>query len=219
MDFRDISKMRITVRQFDPRPVERDKVDLILEAGRWSPTAVDFQPQRILVLDKPEKLALVREFCTFGFDQKYRDIDENCGRSGSDRNVYYYGAPLVFLICWDKNVCWKHPQNGQSSGATDATIVTTHMMLEAASVGLGTVWISFFDQDRARSLLHIPENYGINGMLYVGYPAADYKPNAKLTGHRFPVSHTCFDNDYAAPYETHFHEENAGNPFEKENGK
>ena len=50
MDFRDISKRRITTRQFDPIPME--KVDLILEAGRWLPTAVDYQPQRILVLNE-----------------------------------------------------------------------------------------------------------------------------------------------------------------------
>ena len=57
-----------------------------------------------------------------------------------------------------------HPQNGQSSGSTDATIVTTHMMLEAASIGLGSVWISYFDHDKARELLAIPENYEINSI-------------------------------------------------------
>lgn len=66
MDFRDISKMRVTVRKFDQRPVEKEKIDLILEAGRWSPTAVDYQPQRILVLNTPESLNKVRQFCTFG---------------------------------------------------------------------------------------------------------------------------------------------------------
>jgi nitroreductase len=48
------------------------------------------------------------------------------------------------MICYDKTVCWRHPQNGQESGPTDAAIVSTHMMLEAASLGLGTVWISYF---------------------------------------------------------------------------
>jgi nitroreductase len=68
MDFMDISKMRITVRRYDPRPVEKDKIDCILEAGRWAPTAVDYQPQRILVMDRPEHFLKIREFCTFGFD-------------------------------------------------------------------------------------------------------------------------------------------------------
>lgn len=214
MDFRDISKMRVTVRKFDPRPVEKEKLDLILEAGRWSPTAVDFQPQRILVLRTPERLDLVRQFCTFGFDQKYADLAEECGAADRSKNVYYYGAPLVFLVCWDKTVCWTHPQNGQSSGSTDATIVTTHMMLEAASLGLGTVWISYFDHDKARALLGIPEHYEINGMLYVGYPSKDFTPNPKMSGKRYPIAHTCFDGSFATPYATDFFEEAAAVNFE-----
>ncbi|MCR5138094.1 MAG: nitroreductase family protein [Oscillospiraceae bacterium] len=209
MDFRDISKMRVTVRKFDQRPVEKEKIDLILEAGRWSPTAVDYQPQRILVLNTPENLNKVRQFCTFGYDKKYAELTEECDTADHKHNVYYYGAPLVFLICWDKTVCWTHPQSGQSSGSTDATIVTTHMMLEAASLGLGTVWISYFDHDKARELLGIPENFEINGMLYVGYPAKDFKPNPHMSGKRHPIAHTCFDNSFAKPYRTDFFEEAA----------
>ena len=215
MDFRDISKMRVTVRQFSSRPVEKDKLDLILEAGRWSPTAVDYQPQRVLVLDTPESLDKVRQFCTFGYDQKYVDIDKNCDAGDGEHNVYYYGSPLVLLVCWDKEACWRHPQTGEESGPTDATIVSTHMMLEAASLGLGTVWISYFDHDKARSLLRIPDRYGINNMLYVGYPAADFLPNPRMSGRRFPVSQTCFDNSFDRPYQTDFFEEAATVIFEE----
>jgi nitroreductase len=206
MDFMDISKMRITTRKFAQIPVEKEKVDKILEAGRWSPTAVDFQPQRVLVIDQPEQLAKVKEFCTFGYDKKYADLAEECDAKDNKHNIYYYGSPLVLLICWDKNVCWTHPQNKQSSGSTDATIVTTHMMLEAASIGLGTVWISYFDHDKARELMNIPDNYEINGMLYIGYPAEDFVPNPKMTGKRYPVSHTCFDNSFDNPYQTDYKE-------------
>ncbi|MBQ3973964.1 MAG: nitroreductase family protein, partial [Lachnospiraceae bacterium] len=72
--------------------------------------------------------------------------------------------PLVFLVCYDRNVCWQHPQSGESSGLIDATIVQTHMMLEAASLGLGTVWISYFDKEKARELLQIPDCFEITGM-------------------------------------------------------
>ena len=200
MDFNDISRMRRTVRKFSQRQVEPKKVNLILEAGRWAPTAVNGQPQRILILNTPDALEKVRQFCTFGYDPKYVDLAKECGAEDKKHNVYYYGAPLVFLICWDKTACWTHPQNGQSSGSTDATIVTTHMMLEAASIGLGTVWISYFDHDKARELLAIPGNYEINGMLYVGYPADDFEPNAKMSGKRKPLNETCFVGTWAVPY-------------------
>lgn len=77
MDFIEISKKRRTVRKFAQRPVEAEKVEKILEAGRWSPTAVNAQPQRILVLDAPESLSKVREFCSFGYDKKYVDLAED----------------------------------------------------------------------------------------------------------------------------------------------
>lgn len=204
MDFMDISRMRITTRQFDKRPVEKEKIDKVLEAGRWSPTAMDAQPQRILVLDKPEQLDKVRAFCTFGIREEYREIDESCITDDKEHNVFYYGAPLVFLVCYDKTVCWSHPESGESSGVVDATIVTTHMMLEAASLGLGTVWISYFDKDKAREMLQIPDDYEILCMLYAGYAASDFKPNKKLSGKRFPIDHTCFEGNYDTPYITDY---------------
>ena len=76
MDFMDISKKRITVRKFAQTPIEDEKVQKILEAGRCSPTAVNAQPQRIIVLNTPESLAKVREFCSFGYLMKIKQ--ENC---------------------------------------------------------------------------------------------------------------------------------------------
>lgn len=194
MDFIDISKKRVTVRKFAQTPIEEEKITKILEAGRWAPTAVNAQPQRILVLNTPESLAKVREFCSFGYDQKYVDLAKECDDKCKGKINFYYGAPLVLFVSYDKTACWTHPQNGKSSGATDATIVATHMMLEAASIGLGTVWISYFDEDKARSLLELPENWQPLCMLYIGYPAEDFVPNTHLGCHRKPLTETCFYN-------------------------
>jgi nitroreductase len=100
----------------------------------------------------------------------------------------------VLFVCYDKTACWTHPQSGKSSGATDATIVATHMMLEAASLDLGSVWISYFDEEKARELLQIPKNWQSVCMLYIGYPADDFEPNTHLGGHRKPLNETCFYN-------------------------
>lgn len=191
----DISKKRVTVRKFSQKPVEDEKIQKILESGRWSPTAVNLQPQRILVLNTPESLAKVREFCSFGYDQKYVDLAKECDDKAQGKVNFYYGAPLVLFIAYDTTACWTHPQSGISSGATDATIVATHMMLEAASLDLGTVWISYFDEEKARELLRIPESWQSVCMLYIGYPADDFVPNAKMSGHRKPLAETCFWNE------------------------
>ena len=195
MDFMEISKKRVTVRQFAQTPVEDEKIHKILEAGRWSPTAVNAQPQRILVLNTPDSLAKVREFCSFNYDQKYVDLAKECDDKEHGKINIYYGAPLVLFIAYDKTACWTHPQSGENSGATDATIVATHMMLEAASIDLGTVWISYFDKAKARELLQLPDNWQPVCMLYIGYPAENFRPNPHLSGYRKPLSATCFFNE------------------------
>lgn len=192
MDFMDISKMRMAVRSFDEKPVEEEKLMKILEAGRWSPTAVNAQPQRILVLNTPEALAKVKEFCSYSRDEKYIALTKECEDKENKRNNYYYGAPLVLFVAYDEEVCWKHPQSGKSSGSTDATIVATHMMLEAASIGLGSVWISYFDEEKAKRSLNLPEHWVPLCMLYIGYPSIDFKPNPLMSGKRLPLEKTCF---------------------------
>lgn len=50
MDFLELVKKRSSVRKFSDKKVEQSKLDLILEAGRVAPTAVNYQPQRMLVI-------------------------------------------------------------------------------------------------------------------------------------------------------------------------
>ncbi len=195
MDFMDISRKRHTVRSYARTPVEQDKIEKILEAGRWAPTAVNAQPQRILVMDTQENLDKVKEFCTFGWKKKYVDLAKESDTEDHKNIVIYYGAPVVMMVCYDKEACWTHPESGKSSGQTDAAIVATHMMMEATSLGLGTAWISYFDEDKARELLKIPENWQPVSMLYVGYPADDFMPNENLSGRRKPLEETCFFNE------------------------
>ena len=58
MDFLELARERYSVRKFAPKKVEGEKLDAVLEAGRLAPTAVNYQPQRILVLDSDAALGL-----------------------------------------------------------------------------------------------------------------------------------------------------------------
>ena len=84
MNFMDLSKSRYSVRQYDPRPVEDDKLELILEAGRLAPTACNFQPQRIYVIKSEAARAKL-----------------------ASQTRMAYGAPVSLLVCYDKNESWK----------------------------------------------------------------------------------------------------------------
>lgn len=171
MDFLKLAQERFSVRKYDARPVEPEKLEQVLEAGRLAPTAVNFQPQRILVLDTPESMDKLKA-CT----------------------PYYFGAPVALLVCYDAGVSWKRALDGADSGAVDASIVGTHMLLEAAAIGLGTVWVGNFDIPKLRAAFGMPEQMEPVALIYLGYAAADCTPSPKH-GDRLPLTKTVFWNN------------------------
>lgn len=156
MDFMNLLKERHSVRKFSDKKVERDKLDLILEAGRLAPTAVNFQPQRIYVLESENSIAKLK----------------NCTR-------YHFDAPIALLICYDNAVSWKRGYDNKDMGEVDASIVTTQMMLEITNLGLGTTWVGHFDPSAIRAEFEIPENIIPVALLPIGYPAEDSAPNPR----------------------------------------
>lgn len=93
MDFLELAKERYSVRKFSDKKVEREKLDAILEAGRCAPTAVNYQPQRILVLESPEALEKLKG-CT----------------------PYHFHAPLALLVCYDREASWKRSHDNCTWG-------------------------------------------------------------------------------------------------------
>lgn len=119
-DFLELARARWSVRSFSSRQVEPDKLDLILKAGQIAPTAVNYQPQKIYVLQSPEALGKIRAVT---------------------RSTY--NAPTVLLVCYDTRLSWKSPfVEGYDCGEMDASIVCTHMMLEAWDIGIDSCWLT-----------------------------------------------------------------------------
>ena len=112
-DFITLASSRFSVRRFSDRKVEQEKIDLILRAGQVAPTACNNQPQKIYVLQSTEALKTLQK-C------KYSN----------------FGETLAFLVCYDSSLSWTRNFDGKSSGDIDASIVATHMMLEAWELGI-----------------------------------------------------------------------------------
>lgn len=156
MDLMNLLKERHSVRQFSDKKVEKEKLDLILEAGRLAPTAVNFQPQRIYVIASEESLLKLK----------------NCTR-------YHFDAPLALLVCYDNAVSWKRGYDNKDMGEVDASIVTTHMMLEVTNLGLGTTWVGHFDPAAVVKEFNLPENVIPVALLPIGYPSDNSSPNPR----------------------------------------
>lgn len=156
MPFMDLAAARCSVRAFSDKPVPADLLTKVLEAGRLAPTAMNRQPQRILVIQSPEAM---------------QNLVENV------RPVY--GAPAALLICGDVSVAAGQPVVDHVLAEMDATIVTTHMMLEAADLGLGTCWMCAFNVGKAKAAFDLPDNIVPYVLLPIGYAAEGYEPNPR----------------------------------------
>ncbi len=146
MEFSEIIEKRHSVRKYLPKKVEGEKCGAILEAGRLAPTAANLQPVKVLVVEQEADLKKL---------EKAADV---------------YGAPLVFIVCADRDSAWKRPFDGKKTTDIDASIVTDHMMLKAADLGLGSVWICCFKPDVLKKEFDIPDNLEAVNILAAGYP-------------------------------------------------
>ncbi len=153
MDFWELVKARYSCKKFDGRAVESELLAQILEAGRWAPTAKNQQEQRIYVAQSPEALAKIDQI-----------------------TPCRYGAGTVLAVAYDESRAFTYPGNRQNSGAEDAAIVATHMMLAAKALGVESCWLNFFDPEQAAKLLGLPEKEKLVMLLDLGYPAEGANP-------------------------------------------
>lgn len=154
MDFLELAEKRFSVREFSDKKVEKETVEKILRAGQVAPTACNYQPQRIYVFESDEALETLKK-CT------------RC----------HFNEQLAILVCFDKDECWKRSYDGKPSGDIDAAIVCTHMMLEAASLGVGSTWVMHYIPEAMRVELKLPEKLESTALLLMGYPKDGVSPN------------------------------------------
>jgi nitroreductase len=155
MDFLKLAAERYSVRSFSDQPVKNEKIEKILQAAHLAPTGCNYQPQRILVIREAEAVEKLRR----------------CSRS-------HFNAPMAMLVCCNTEECWKRTRyDGRASGVVDASIVATHMMLEAFTLGLGTTWVMHFDPEAMRREFAIPDHIDPIALLVMGYPAPDAEPH------------------------------------------
>jgi nitroreductase len=166
--FLKLCRTRKSVRRFADRPVEREKIELCLEAARRAPSADNMQPWRFIVFDDPEKKALLAEAIFRG------------AYAPSKR---FSAAPVLVCMVIKENLLVNKVAGaiqGTQWQLVDAGIGGEHFVLAAAEQGLGTCWIGWFD---GRALI---KHLGLRGRGYravaliaVGYPASDVSPTER----------------------------------------
>lgn len=153
----EIINNRFSCRSFKEEKIKKEELIQILEAGRIAPTAVNFQPQRIIAVE-----------------------DEALIKKMQDNFKGAFNAKTILVVCYDKNVCWTRKNDNKCFGDVDSAIVATHMMLACEALDIGCCYVCAFKEDVLREILDIPQNYGVNCMLPIGYKACEAGPKNRV---------------------------------------
>lgn len=158
VEFFELVRVRRSVRAFEPREVEEEKVQAILRAANLAPSAGNLQAYEIyLVRRREDRMALARA-----------SLDQ----------LFAASAPLMLVFCAHAaRSSVKYGERGERLySIQDATIACAFAMLAAADLGLGTVWIGAFHDQAVHRALGSPPGVRPVAILPIGYPAEKPEP-------------------------------------------
>ncbi|MFR5876579.1 MAG: nitroreductase family protein [Eubacterium sp.] len=160
-------KSRRTIRHFKADPVEQEKLDMILEAGRYSPTAANSQNVAYTVLGSKQREIEDKCISLFRSGQKLASpFVEVVKNVHIDDNFFFKGAPLVIVVSGKDDV--------------NAGLASSYMELAAESMGLGVLYSGFFVvcsklNPKIKSILKLPKGHKVVSCMIIGYPNVEYK--------------------------------------------
>ena len=160
MEITEAIRSRRSIRKYQDRPIEEEKLLRVLDTGRMAPSARNLQDWKFIVVRDQDKRKMLSE--------------------AANGQPYVEKASAVVVGCATE------PENimpcGQYCYPIDLAIALDHMSLAATAEGLGSCWIGAFQEDKVKEILDIPEKIRVVAMLILGYPAESpaARPRRKL---------------------------------------
>jgi nitroreductase len=166
MEYNVLIYQRESIRNYDPdRPVEREIIEKILDAGRVAPSACNYQPWKFLLISSAVLLERVK---------------------ACYKRDWFKEAPHILVIIGLRDKAWNRSYDGYNSIETDVAIAMTHIILAAENEGVGACWIEAYDPAMLKKALDLGENQLVFGITPLGYPKPGYKKT--LLKNRKPLS-------------------------------
>lgn len=162
MEFLELVQIRKSVREYKPDPVPVEVLDRCFEAARLAPSACNSQPWSFIAITKP---AIIRELAEQAFSGIY------------SLNSFARNAPVIVVVITERSrytACLGGYFRGTQYNLVDVGIAVEHFILQAASEGLGTCWIGWFNEKALHRILKIPSRKKIDIIITVGYPVFSY---------------------------------------------
>ena len=152
MSLLDVILSRRSIRRYENKEIPKDVLDQIVEAGRQSPSAMNVQPYRFVIVKKSE------------IKKEMKSIFSR----------FLEKAPVIIVGC-------ANPKSRLAGkwAIGDTSIALQNMVLAAWSLGVGSCWIGSFNEKKTKQALKIPEDWKVVALLTLGYPAETPKPRKK----------------------------------------
>jgi nitroreductase len=176
MEFLNIIAGRRSIRIYQEKEVPDELLDAVLEAVRWTPSGGNIQPWEVIVVRDQENK---------------KRLQETLGGYNPARKAVV-AAPILLVLCArekipdtyrkEKDIRTKY---GDWWFLFHLGSAAQSLALAAHALGLGTVMVGYFDHDRAKEILQVPEGYEVVLMTPLGYPAKEPKAPPRRNASEF----------------------------------
>ena len=176
MELFEAIKNRRSIRRYTSDPVSDEKIEAILEAGRWAPSWSNTQCWRFIVVRDPEIKAKLA-----GTLLKSKLADKEIDNPAIN---IINTVPVVIAVCAEMDKTGGPPGSGGGGKFItdkgdwfmfDAALAVQNMVLAAHGLGLGTVILGTIDAAKAEKVLGVPKGYRFVTLFPVGVPAREGK--------------------------------------------
>jgi nitroreductase len=150
-------------RKYSDKPVEKEKLERIIEAGRMAPSACNAQPWKFIVVTEPKLIGKIAEAASARL---------------IGMNTFVAQAPVQIIIVREK------PNMSSKVGGTiknkdysliDIGIASENICLQARAEGIGSCIIGWFDEKMLRKLLAIPRSKRVELIITIGYSLSEHR--------------------------------------------
>ena len=165
MDLDVCIKGRRSVRTYTDEPVSKEQVEAVLEAGTWAPTAMHREPCKFIVIENRELIKYVSDETKVLAKQMFPTLAK---QFSTDADVICYNAPVLILVCTEKDQLWAN------MNFADSILAAENMFLKAYELGLGACYMGYVSFLKSKTdvlkKIGVPENYDMMVPLILGHP-------------------------------------------------
>lgn len=157
----EIIKERQSDRKYSDKPVEKEKLERILEAGRMAPSACNAQPWKFVVVNSPDVLA---------------EIADAASEKTLGMNTFLKQAPVLVVVVREKANLTSRiggTIKNKDYSLIDIGIATENICLQATAEGLGSCIIGWFNENRVKKTLGIPSEKRVEVIISIGYSMSE----------------------------------------------